>query len=286
MDDLTLSRSAPADIDVCGRIIFDAFRAVAEEHGFPPDFASVDEGVGVATAVISHPDFYGVVAELAGRVVGSNFLDERSAIIGLGPITVDPSAQNGQIGRRLMIDALDRCRERRVPGVRLLQAAYHNRSLSLYTKLGFELREPCVTMQGPSIGEKVPGYEVRAAHEDDLQACDRLCTVVHGHDRFGEVLDAIRQGAARVVEHDGRITGYCTGISFLAHAVGESNDDLKALIGAATEFGGPGFMLPARNGELYRWCMSRGLRVVHVMNLMSMGLYNEPAGSYLPSILY
>ena len=266
--------------------MFEAFRVVAEEHGFPPDFASVDEGVDVAGALISHPGFYGVVAELDGRVAGSNFLDERSVIAGLGPITVDPAVQNGQIGRGLMVDALDRCRERNVPGVRLLQAAYHNRSLSLYAKLGFELREPCVTMQGARLDETVPGYDVRPAAEDDLEACDRVCVRVHGHDRSGEVLDAIRQGTARVVERGGAITGYCTGLAYFSHAVGESNDELKAMIGAASEFGGPGFLLPARNGELYRWCMSRGLRVVHVMNLMSMGLYNEPAGAYLPGVLY
>jgi hypothetical protein len=44
-------------------------------------------------------------------------------------------------------------------------------------------------------------------------------------------------------------------------------------------------MFDARNG-LYRWCLAHGLRVVQVMTLMTLGLYNEPAGAYLPSILY
>jgi hypothetical protein len=34
-----------------------------------------------------------VVAEIDGRVVGSNFLDERGPVRGVGPITVDPAAQ-------------------------------------------------------------------------------------------------------------------------------------------------------------------------------------------------
>ena len=274
------------DADECGRICYEAFRAIAERHGFPPDFPSPEVAAGLLGFLISDPGFYAVVAEQDGRIVGSNFLDERSTIAGVGPITVDPAVQNAKIGRQLMVAVLDRANERSVPGVRLLQAAYHNRSLSLYAKLGFELREPCVTLQGRPLREQIAGYSVRAATESDLDACNKVCFHVHGHDRSGELRDAISQGTARVVEHDDRITGYTTDMAYFAHSVGESNSDLKALIGAADAFGGPGILLPARNGELYRWCLDRGLRVVHVMNLMTIGLYNEPAGAYLPSVLY
>ena len=61
---------------------------------------------------------------------------------------------------------------------------------------------------------------------------------------------------------------------------------MEALIGAAAEFVGPGFLLPTRNGELFRWCLAHGLRVVQPLTLMSMGLYNEPQGAFLPSIVY
>lgn len=109
---------------------------------------------------------------------------------------------------------------------------------------------------------------------------------VHGHDRRGELLDAIKQGTATLVEHGGRITGYATPVAFFGHAVGETNEELKALIGAAPAFPGPGFLLPTRNGELFRWCLDHGLRVVQPVTLMSVGLYNEPAGAFLPSVLY
>ena len=69
------------------------------------------------------------------------------------------------------------------------------------------------------------------------------------------------------------------------HAVGETNRDLMALIGAASAFAGPG-ILALRNGALFQWCLGHGLRVVQVMTLMTTGLYNEPAGAYLPSVLY
>ena len=89
-----------------------------------------------------------------------------------------------------------------------------------------------------------------------------------------------------VVEHQGRITGYTTGIAFFAHTVCRTNGDLQALIGAATGFGGPGFLLPTRNHEVFAWCLANGLRVVSPMTLMTIGLYNEPAGAWMPSVLY
>jgi predicted N-acetyltransferase YhbS len=282
----TLRPGRPEDAEACGRICYEAFGTLAEQHGFPPDFPSAEVATGVCSMLLSHPGFYSVVADLEGRVVGSNFLDERSLIAGVGPITVDPHAQDAGIGRRLMVDVLERAGAKTFPGVRLLQAAYHNRSLSLYAKLGFEIREPVANLAGSSKAVSVPGYDVRPARKDDLEACNAVCIAVHGHDRSGEVVDAIAQGAAMVVEHDGRITGYSTGIGFLAHAVGLGNPELRALIGAAKEMLGPGFLLPARNGELFRWCLEQGFRLRMMTTLMTVGLYNEPAGAYLPSILY
>jgi hypothetical protein len=168
----------------------------------------------------------------------------------------------------------------------LVQAAYHNRSLSLYTKLGFDAREPLSNLQGPAINQQIPGYAVRPATEDDLDASNEVSLKVHGYHRGPELLEAIRQGTANVVEHGGRITGYTTTVGFFGHTVGESNEDLKALIGAAPELPGPGFLLPTRNGEVLRWCLERGLRIVQPMTLMSVGLYNEPAGAFMPSVLY
>jgi hypothetical protein len=226
------------------------------------------------------------VAEIDGRVVGSNFLDERNVIAGLGPITVDPGTQNRAVGRQLMEAAHERARTKNFTGVRLIQAGFHTRSLSLYAKLGYDVREHLACLQGKPLNLSVEGHVVRPATEADVERCNRVNGRVHGHDREGEVRDAVAQGSATVVQHDGRITGYATIIGFFGHAVGESNEDLKALIGAAKEFAGPGFLLPTRNGELFRWCLANRLRVTQPMTLMTKGLYNEPAGAFLPSILY
>jgi hypothetical protein len=44
--------------------------------------------------------------------------------------------------------------------------------------------------------------------------------------------------------------------------------------------------VPSRNNVLFRWCLANGLRVVQPMTLMSTGLYNDPAGAWLPSIMF
>ena len=273
------------DAAECGRIIYAAFAEIAKQHNFPPDFPSVDVATGAASMLIAHPGFHGVVAEEDGRIVGSSFVDLRSQIAGIGPITVDPDAQNQGIGRSLMQAIMEHAGDNH-SGIRLVQAAYHNRSLCLYTRLGFVTREPLSIMQGPPLALRFPGYDVRPATPSDISSCGALCRDVHGFERGNELSDAIRDGKATVVEHLGRITGYATDIGFFAHAVAETNNDLKALIGAARSFSGPGFLVPTRNAELFLWCLERGLRVVQPMTLMSIGLYHEPAGAFLPSVLY
>lgn len=284
--DIVLRTGKPSDAEACGRICYDAFYTINTAHNFPPDFPNVDVSIGLLSMMLSHPGFHVVVAERDGVIVGSNGVDERSLIAGVGPITVNPSAQNGGVGRQLMTHVIERAAARGCPGVRLVQSAFHNRSLSLYTKLGFDPREPLSCMQGTPLRIAIPGYTVRAATRDDLTACNEVCWRVHGHTREGEVRDAIQEGSATLVEHDGRVTGYATSIAFFGHAVGETNTDLKALIGAAPIFGGPGFLVPTRNAEVLRWCLDHGLRITQPLTLMSMGLYNEPRGAFLPSIAF
>lgn len=281
-----LRPGAPADAEICGTIVFEAFGAISSAHNFPSDFPSSDSAIGLTRLLLSHSGFYSIVAEEGGTIVGSSFADERGSIAGIGPVTVVPAMQDRSIGRQLMIALIERENARGAAGIRLLQSAYHNRSLCLYAKLGFDSREPCSKMEGPRVGVALPGYVVRPATAADIPACNALCRRVHGHDRDGELRDALRQGTASVVEHVGQVTAYTTQIAFAGHAVAETNEGLQALIGAAPGFELDGFLLPTRNGELRRWCLQHGLRLVQQMTLMTLGLYNEPAGAYLPSILY
>src|SRR5262245_43193011 len=150
---LKLRPATPADAQACGKIVFDAFAAMSDKHNFPRDIPSAEMAVGFLQMMTNTPGFYGVAAEVNGKIVGSNFLDERSPIAGIGPITIDPAHQDKSVGRGLMGAVLDRVNEKRYAGVRLVQAAWHGRSMSLYTKLGFIVREPLVVMQGKAIGK-------------------------------------------------------------------------------------------------------------------------------------
>jgi len=282
----TLRSPVTHDAAAAARICYEAFKTISQRHGFPPDFPAPEIARGLFDFMLSRADIHGVVAEREGRVIGSNFLWEGSGVAGVGPITVEPDEQNSQVGRRLMEAVLQRAREKGISAVRLVQAAYHARSLSLYTKLGFVSREPLVVLQGPRLEAAVSGYIVRAAGPDDLAAMDDVCHRVHGHTRHGEAEGAIARREATVVEHAGNIVGYTTGLGFFGHTVGHNEEALKALIAAAPVFGGVGFLLPIRQASLFRWCLDRGLKVVQPMTLMSIGPYNEPQGAFLPSILY
>ena len=276
----------PADAAPAGRIAYMAFKTIAERHNFAPDFPDAETAIGLMEHLIARGDVHGVVAESAGRVVGSNFLWEDGEVAGVGPITIDPAAQNAGIGRTLMAAVIQHAEARGIQCVRLVQAAYHNRSMSLYSKLGFDAREPLTILQGRALAFAIDGCAVRPARPDDIAAADALCRRVHGHTRSIALRTAVEQDAATIVEREGRITGYATGIGFFGHAVGETNEDLQALIAAASSFAGPGFLLPTRNADLLRWCLEHGLTIVQPMTLMTIGPYHEPRGAYLPSILY
>ena len=181
---------------------------------------------------------------------------------------------------------MTRAEERKFAGIRLVQAAYHNRSLSLYAKLGFVVREPLACMQGPALKKTLPGYRIRPAQQSDLVACNDLCKQVHGHERGGELSDGIKQETAVLAESEGRVRAYASSVAFFGHAVAEDNQALQALLAAATGFQGPGILVPTRNAELFLWCLENGLRVVQPLTLMTIGLYNEPNGAYLPSIMF
>ena len=276
----------PKDAPELGKICYDAFFAISNKHGYPCDFPSPEAAADVLKVLLNHPKFYSVVAESFGEIIGSNFLDERGTVTGVGPITVQPNLQNTGVGRQLMLDVMKRSDSIGAAGIRLVQAAYHARSLALYTKLGFETRETLTNFAGEPPRKDVAGREVRGATEKDVQSCDELCRSVHGHSRSGDLADSIKGGYALVVESGGHVTGYSTGVGFFGHTVGESNDDVIAMISHVEGLMGPGILVPTRNYGLMKWCLANGLRINQQMTLMTMGLYNEPRGSYLPSVLF
>lgn len=276
------------DIEPCGRAAYGAHSAIAAAHNIPCEHPSVEFSIGLIGNKVKDPNAIGFVAECNGRVLGSIFVNTfpLAAVAAIGPLTVDPAAEGSAAGRGLMQAALDQAKVRGFECVRLVQSPSHLRSLALYAKLGFDVREPLVVISGKPTPERIEGCIVRATTTGDVPTCDALCTVVHGFARSAELAAAMAQHTAVVVERGGRISGYSTGLGFRGYAVGETTDDLKALIGSAPAIMGPGFFAPVRNGELLRWLLARGYRVSWPAALMTKGPYQEPAGSFLPSIAF
>jgi GNAT superfamily N-acetyltransferase len=285
---VTLREVGPGDAEACAQICFEAFGAIHDHHRFPRDFPVLEACVGLMSMWIPHPSVWGVVAEIDGRVVGSNFLDERDPIRGVGPITVDPQGQNAGVGRRLMEAVIERGEG--APGIRLLQDGFHMRSLSLYTSLGFDVKEPAGLMSGKPRSRPTEGIEVRPLGEGDLAECEALCKKVHGFERTGALRDAL-EGPFEpfVAVRDGKVTAFATTLTFwpMAFGVAESDDDMQALLlCAAAQSEEPITLLAPLRWELFRWCRAEGLRLVKPMNLMARGSYQEPAGAWFPSVIY
>ena len=149
---ITTRPASAGDLAAVATIMYAAFRSISDHHRFPPDFDSPETAHGVASLLLNHPKFYGVIAEDEGRILGSNFINSRLPIVGLGPISVDPrgaelgrsSIDGGRNGRGGATTVCRHC---------LVQLAYHNRSLCLYTTLGFRSRVPLANAKKINIGD-------------------------------------------------------------------------------------------------------------------------------------
>jgi ribosomal protein S18 acetylase RimI-like enzyme len=284
---VTIRAIRPEDVESCGRAAYAAHTTVAMAHNVPCEHPSIEFSIGLIGNKVRDPNAVGFTAERGGRILGSVFLNTfpDTPVAAIGPLTVDPAAE-GAAGRRLMQAAIDEACNRRIEQVRLVQSPSHLRSLALYSKLGFQVREPLVLVTGRPLGWNTENYDVRPATMTDLPDCDRLCTAVHGFARTFELRVAIEQKSARVVERVDHISGYSTGLGFRGYAIGETTEDLKLLIGTAPAVMGPGFFVPIRNGELLRWLFDNGFRASWPASLMTRGHYQEVTGAFMPSIAF
>jgi predicted N-acetyltransferase YhbS len=286
---LTIRSIEQADVETCGKIGFQAHKAIASAHGYPSEQPSFEFAVGMIKTLLANPNSWGALAERDGKTVGSIFfhLFPPSPVAAIGPLTVDPSDEGG-VGRALMEAALVEARKHNYDQVRLVQSPSHLRSFVLYTKCGFRLREPLFLMHGnpvPSTLEKK--HDVRAARSEDISSCNEICTSVHGFSREMELRQAIDQRVAIVhINNTGSITGYAAGIGFFGHAVAKTNEVLKALVANTSTILGPGFFVPGRNLDLLRWLLDAGFHIVWPANLMTVGDYQDPIAPFLPSIAY
>ena len=273
-------------------IVFEAFAGIAKRHNFPLDMPAIEIPRGLLDAFTGRPDVCAVAAEGEGKLLGVNFLDCRTPAGGVGPIAVDPALQARGVGRKLMQAVVDEGKRRGLTSVRLCQDAFNATSMSLYTSVGFDVKEPLALMRGtPKDKLTASSAKVREVTDDDLAACAELCRAAHGFDRTGELRESKAMFRSMLLERDGRVVAYASAPTFwiMNHAVGATEQNLLDLIlgaGAAAGAEPLSMLVPIRRSSLFRWCLSQGLRVVKPMTLMSMGEYEEPKTAFWPSVQF
>ena len=197
---LTLRLGRPDDTHRCGTIFYEAFKVIAEYHGFPRDSSGPERGIANFARWLSHPGYHVIVTELDGHIVGSNVLDERSTIVGLGPLRSILRSKTARSGANLCRPYSSGWRS-----ARLLGCGWSK--LPITTGLS-----PCIRRWASKSASRLSRYRATigragswphgtSGHRGDLDGCNALCRRIHGHDRGGELLDAMQRGTATVVEH-------------------------------------------------------------------------------------
>ncbi len=278
--------ATPADVEACGRIIFESFNEVSKQHNFPCDFPSVKISTQLAGLLINDSLVFSIVAEVDGSVVGCNFLHERHPIRSVGPISIAPDFQSRGIGRRLMIKIMDRAQGSL--GIRLIQETQNIVSIALYTSLGFDIKDSLFLIKGkPKTPFQKNGIDVRPLALEDVKICTKICLEVCGFERSQEVENAVKYSSPFAAFHGNRLIAYSSSMTMWMtnHCVAKTEEDMKTLIvGTGNLSSEPlSFLLPVRHVNIFRWCMTEGFRIYKPFTLMAMGKYIEPNGIYFPS---
>jgi GNAT superfamily N-acetyltransferase len=286
---VTLEAPTPGDATELGRICYEAFKNIAESHGFENDFPSAEFAAAVVGGSIVAEDIYSVCARLEGALAGSNFLTLHDEVGGVGPVSVDPPKQGHGIGRLMMEDLLNHAKADGIERVRLVQDAFNVTSMSLYASVGFDTKHPLGLLELKPANHA--DENIRPMLDSDLDTCADLCRNVYKVSRRNDIPGATRfGGTSLVIERGGRLRGYIAP-SIIGHAVAETNDDLLALMGEAARYVADGplplrMLCPLTEGGLFRGALAAGHRLKKMMNLMTLGPYEEPEGAWLPSVLY
>jgi len=275
----------PEDVAELGRICYEAFKELTDRHGFPSDFSSVAFAQQVVGMQAQNESVYSVGAfSNGGQAKGSNFINMWGDVAGIGPISVDSGAQGAGLGRRLMEDVIEKANAQGYEMIRLCQDSFNMQSLALYASMGFVTREPLAYLA--LTADATPGPAIRPATAADLPAMDELCREIYRVSRKGECETLLAMKFPAFVIDRGHVSGYLLS-SAMAHGVAESDDDMLALFaGHGATMPDAHSFVPIRNGELYRRALAAGHKNVKLMNLMSLGPYEEPQGTYAPSVMF
>jgi GNAT superfamily N-acetyltransferase len=281
---IELRQARAEDVPELGRICYEAFKDIHEKHGFPTDFPTVEFAQQVVGTFTAQEDIYGIGAFEGGVAKGSNFLAMWDEVAGIGPVSIDVHSQGQGIGRQTMEHVIAHARSQGFEMIRLVQDSFNMRSLALYASLGFDVKEPLSNLALSNRNAVDPA--VRPATPADLDAMDELCRGIYRISRRHECEVLIGLGIPAFVLDRSGIRGYLIGLA-IGHGVAESDDAMIALInGLGASVPDAHAFVPLRNGGLYRKALAAGHRNQKVMNLMALGPYDEPQGTFCPSVAF
>lgn len=286
---LIIRRMEEKDLERAGEIIVAAFNDVFTRHGYHPPFPSRDVGIGIAREYWHREPHESFVAIDDGRVVGSGFLHLRGDTAGIGPITVDPTAQAKGAGKALMMAVIRT--GRRCPSLRLVQDAFNTTSFPLYSKLGFASCGTVLGLTGQDLrpASRPRAHTVREMAAGEVEQVAVLDTKLTGITRSQDLQFFAAQPPQLVSLSVGKLSGYLCLLrsgpnTFLGPAAATDPAILRSLIARAIEMERGKVLrlrLPARHHELLLDVLKMGFRVDHLQTYMVRGPWKPPKGTDL-----
>ena len=58
------------DAESCGKIGYEAHKAISSTHGYPSEQPSEEYGIGLINSLLDNPNSWGVLAERQGKTLG------------------------------------------------------------------------------------------------------------------------------------------------------------------------------------------------------------------------
>lgn len=285
---VTIRHMLAEDIPRVGAVMVAAFNDIFRRHGYPEPFPSAAAGTSIAQGYARLEPNACFTALQGKQIVGSGFIHLRGETAGIGPITVDPSAQAQGAGRALMqavIEAGGGC-----PSLRLVQDAFNVVSFPLYSSLGFEVRGTIASLVGQRIQAEVPGdIEIREWMTGDIEHLAILDTRLTGIVREQDLRFFHTQPPHIAALVRGQLAGYLCFLrteagTFFGPAAATQPSVLRALIlSAAEREQGKALRMrfPTRHATLLRELLAVGFRVETLQTYMVRGAWQAPDGAEL-----
>jgi GNAT superfamily N-acetyltransferase len=294
VDEPSIRALEERDADRAGDVDFLAFYDVALRHAQPAVVRTPADARGYVRHLLAFDPLGGLVAEVAGEIVGMAWVHPRGPVATIGPLAVEPTMQGRGIGRALLARCIELAGPR-VPQLRLVQESYNPTSLGLYLRTGFRVVAPLVELElapGPSVGAVTPtGARLRVAEAGDRTRLVERDGRAFGAPRPQNVDLHLRRGHGVVAERGTAFVGYAFGIglgpvAYLGSASAEDADlMLEMLASLASTLRGDATpvrtLVPSSDRRLVDSLLGIGFRVLRACHYMVRGGGTAPPPNYV-----